>query len=147
MERMRQSPTRSSKAEPAVVSTKPINTRRARLRTAAGLRRCLPVVGILKIASGEVFADAAAAAVDATMGVAMDVARRGSRFRSRGSHGLRPRALRLLLFLLLVPGSQAGASSLGRRRDTSRYCFLENRFPSTGAWRRRRWCGSQLRRT
>ena len=51
----------------------------------------------------------------------------------------------LLLLLLpqrLVSRNPDEASSLDRRRDTSRFCFPENRFPSTAGWRSLRQCRS-----
>ena len=100
------------------------------------------MAGLLKTANAAVIEDAVAAEV----GVAMDEAKDGMTDvamdaiaeRSRVCLGPRRRALLLLFLLPLVPANQAERSSLALPLDTSRYCFPESRFPSTGAWRTRR---------
>jgi hypothetical protein len=68
---------------------------------------------------------------------------RGDRDRAASppSPSLSPRVLRRLC---LVPRNHAARRSLDRRPDTSRWCSLENRFRSTGAWRRQRRCRSKV---
>ena len=103
-------------------------------------RRTLPAAGLLKTVSGEVIEDAGAVVVgvatDAAMGAAMDAAKGVIAVRSRALLGLRARMF--LLRLLLVPRNQDEASSLDRRRVTSRFCCPENRSPSIGDWRSHR---------
>jgi hypothetical protein len=80
-------------------------------------------------------ADVADAVMDVATGVAMEEVKRettgASGARNRGFPGHRSRVL--LLRSLLVLRSQAGLS-LDRRRDTNRYCFRGNRFPSIAVW-------------
>jgi hypothetical protein len=94
--------------------------------------------------SAEVFEDAAVGAADAAMGAAMAEARDEAKgettdadaARSRAFRGRRSRVFPPLR--LRGPRNQAGPSSSGRRLDTSRYCFPENRSPSTVASRSHR---------
>jgi hypothetical protein len=106
-------------------------------RQLLALGRKVPAAGPLKTASAEVFEDAAAVAAGVAMDVAtavqMDVLTGVIERLSRVWPGLR---LRVLPFLLrLARRNRTERSSLDRQRDTSRCCFPENRFPSTGDWR------------
>ncbi len=101
-----------------------------------------PAERLLKTVSGDLTEDAAAVVAGVAMGEARFVVTDVSGDQSRVLRGLP-----LKMFLLLwFPGRRnlAEPSSLDRRRDTSRYCFPENRFPNTGAWRPHRWCRGRV---
>src|SRR5271169_612064 len=138
---MRPSPSVSETA-PTRISSK--QKSRWRVTPRLQLPRTLSAPRLLRTVSAEVFEAAAVVVADAAMGEATDGARdvieERSGGRSRVLPGLRWKVLLLRLFLGFR--NQAGPSSSDRPQGTSRYCFLENRFPSTAAW-----CSRQRRRS